>query len=136
MSFRDTTRILFARSIVLCAILACPLISATADAQEGRSHDFYTPRKGSDQEYFRNVEGYHLEPGRQDMAKGAYEYAVANFAFILGVYPNHPRALDLMSQACQRWKSNPRCDADGWFEKALAINPNVATTYVLLGLHY
>jgi tetratricopeptide (TPR) repeat protein len=135
MSPPDTNRILWAQSIAPCAILVCFLNFATAHAQQ-RSHDFYAPRTGSELEFFRNVEGYHLEPGRQKMLKGSYEYAAADLVFILGVYPNHPRALDLMSQVCQRWKNSARCDADDWFEKAVAVNPNIATTYVVLGLHY
>jgi tetratricopeptide (TPR) repeat protein len=119
----------------LCALLACSVFLADARAQQN-SNDYYAPRKGSSEETFQNVQNYHLGPGKEALATGAYTYAVANFEFILNHYPNHPLALDLMSQTCALWKNTPRCDADAWFEKAIGVNPNAAPTYIVLGLHY
>ena len=133
-STRRVKRAPGSKSAMLCATLASWLVFGLAHAQQG-DLDFYAPREGADAQLFRNVEGYHLEPGRQDLANRNYRGALANSEFILDMYPNHPRALDLISQVCTAWKS-PRCDADARFERAVARNPNAATTYIVLGFHY
>jgi tetratricopeptide (TPR) repeat protein len=135
MNLSNTNRPGRVQLSALCALLACSVFFTVAHAEQG-NFDYYAPRKGSAEELFQNVQNYHLEPGREDMLKGAFQYALANFEFILRYYPNHPRALDLLSQTCNAWKNNPRCDADGWFERAIAVNPNAAPTYIVLGLHF
>src|SRR5207249_7460936 len=81
---------------------------------------------------FRNVEGYHLQPGIDNMGKKEYSSAKANFEFILNYYPNHPRALSLLSEVCD---VRSRCDVDEWFEKAIGRNPNAPQTYLINAVH-
>jgi tetratricopeptide (TPR) repeat protein len=60
--------------------------------------------------------------------------AYGHVEFTLRYYPNHPKGLLMLSDVCTKWKS-PQCDADGWFEKAIDLNPNIAQTHALRGLH-
>ena len=83
----------------------------------------------------RNVEQYHIEPGVQRMRQTNYAGALEDFEFILNYFPNHPRALTLMSELCVKWK-NPRCEAESRLERAIQINPKASQTYVIQGLHF
>jgi tetratricopeptide (TPR) repeat protein len=120
-------------SIALVAILQ--IASEPALSQGGGGFDYYAPRvKGEDITRLKNVEDYHLGPGQQKVAKQQYLYAMQEFAFILGYYPNHPKALSLLSNLCQKWQDR-KCDAEGAFERAIKRNPNAAPTYLLYGVH-
>jgi tetratricopeptide (TPR) repeat protein len=81
------------------------------------------------------VEQFHLGKGEQNFHSGQYSTALSEFVFILGEYPNHPRALLLLAEMCSKSKSI-NCDVDGLFEKAIDVNPRVAGTYVVRGLYY
>jgi tetratricopeptide (TPR) repeat protein len=99
--------------------------------------DYYNPGTGSDEAtaLFKNVHSYHLQPGIDALNKGNWKAAHDNFEFILNYYPNSPQALNGMSELCViKWKS-PLCDADTWFDRAIARNDSVATTWVLYGIH-
>ncbi len=99
--------------------------------------DYYAPRTSKGEiERFNNVQGFHLELGREYMAKGNYGAALGDFEFILRVYPNHPQALISLSELCLRWKS-PICDstAEQWFQKAIERNPGAAQSHVVQAVH-
>lgn len=63
-----------------------------------------------------------------------YLGAYSDCTFILRYFPNHPEALFQLGRVCEAWK-DPRCDPEEWFEKAIAINPSAATTYVVIGIN-
>jgi tetratricopeptide (TPR) repeat protein len=99
--------------------------------------DYYAAKvdKAGEAKRLGNVEAYHLEQGDQKFRARSYDAALGEFEFILGEYPNHPRALLLLAEMCTKWKS-PRCDVDGLFERAVDVNPRVSGTYVVRGLYY
>ena len=104
-----------------------------ATAQEG-NRDYYTARSAVDIELLTAVEKYHLQPGYEKLSEKRYEAAFADAKFILRYFPNHPKALMMLSEICNRWQS-PDCNPDEWFEKAVSRNPAVSETYVLYGIY-
>jgi tetratricopeptide (TPR) repeat protein len=104
-----------------------------ATAQEG-NHDYYTAQstKGTI-DLLTAVEKYHLPGAYDGLAGKHYYYAFGEVKFILHYFPNHPKALMLMSAICNGWQS-PDCNPDEWFEKAVSRNPAVSETYVLYGI--
>jgi tetratricopeptide (TPR) repeat protein len=122
-------RLLAASILIVCAF-------DVAHAQK-TTFDYYAAKADKMREAKRlsTVEQYHLEQGDQKFRAGNYGGALAEFTFILGEYPNHPRALLLLAEMCAKWKSSS-CDVDGMFDNAVDVNPRVAGTYVVRGLYY
>ena len=123
-------------SALLIVFLNASLASAQGTVTGTASLDYYaagtTPQTA---ELLKNVEQFHIGPGRDRMKRKSYQGALEDFEFILNYFPNHPTALSLVSDLCDvRWKS-PRCDSSLLFEKALRINPYASQTHVLYGLH-
>lgn len=124
-------------ALILTVILQLGSVLALAQKSglEEGGLDYYAPRTGRNEiDLFNNVQGHHLNPGREKLAKGQYYYALQDVEFILRYYPNHPQALNLLSELCLKWKS-PACHADQWFQKALERNPDAAPTYVVYGIY-
>lgn len=125
------------RSIIwaLATFLGLALSAADCGAQQG-GRDYYAPYvTPDDQQLLVNVEKYHLAPTQEKRGKKAFAGAKGDVEFILRYYPNHPVALDLMSQLCTAYPVPPNCDADLWFQKAIAVNEQAAPTYVVYGIH-
>jgi tetratricopeptide (TPR) repeat protein len=122
--------------MILAASILTSCVLSVAHAQKTTS-DYYAAKadKTGDAKRLGTVEQYHLEQGDQKFRVGRYDAALQEFEFILGEYPNHPRALLLLAEMCSKWKS-PTCNVDGLFEKAVDVNPRVAATYVVRGLYY
>jgi tetratricopeptide (TPR) repeat protein len=111
-------------------------VSGTAFAQGG-GYDYYAPRTdNADITRLTNVEGYHVAPGQAQAARGNYYYAQQEFEFILNYYPNHPKALGLLSDLCAKY-TDPRCStaAEARFQAAISRNPEIGQTYLLYGIH-
>jgi tetratricopeptide (TPR) repeat protein len=121
---------------VLICLLA-PLVAAlaTGAASTGldfnKANDYYASRGTAGTKV---VEQFHLGPCEKRLGARDYPKAMGECNFILKIFPNHPTALTLMSQICEQWKS-PTCMLDDYFQNAIAINPKVADTYVILGIH-
>lgn len=118
---------------VLVALCALPSNAQTGAKYVDTEHnkDYYSSLNTS---RLRTVEAYHLRQGEGKMRAARYIAAREDFDFILDYYPNHPQALMLMAELCETWKS-PRCDVNEYFSRAIARNPNVAATYVIIGIH-
>lgn len=113
------------------------LASATHVHGEGKlNRDYYNPGTTTDERAdWQNAHQFHLQPALDAMKHGNWQSARDNLEFILRVFPNSPQALNGISELCVlKWKS-PQCDADPWFEKAVAVNPEIATTWVIYGIH-
>ena len=54
--------------------------------------------------------------------------------FILNIFPNHPQALRLVTQACLAFKSSI-CRLDEVFTRAVEINPKIPGTYLIQGVY-
>src|SRR5687768_13340336 len=116
-------------------IIVATVLQTSSQWSMAQGFDYYAPRtKGEDITRLKNVEGYHLGPAQEKMAKRLYLYAMQELGFILGYYPNHPQALSLFSKLCDIWR-DPKCDADGAFQRAIKRNPDAAHTYLLHGVH-
>lgn len=109
------------------------LIAFSAMAQEG-NRDYYAARTPEQANLLAAVEKYHLQPGYDKLAKKHYQAAFGDARFILNYFPNHPRALVLLSDICGRWQS-PECNPDRWIENAVSRNPSVAATHVIYGIY-
>ena len=104
-----------------------------ATAQEG-NHDYYAARSARDIELLTAVEKYHMQLGYDELSAKRYEAAFGDAKFMLHYFPNHPKALILLSEICNRWQS-PDCNPDEWLEKAVSRNPAVAETHLLYGIY-
>ncbi len=125
------------RSIQLTVLLAVPLLvgaTATMAARVdfSRANDYYSALGTGE---LKVVEQYHLGPCERRVRERDYLRAYNECNFILKIFPNHPQALLLMAQACEQWKS-PRCMLGDFFQNAVSINPQVAATYVVQGIHW
>ena len=101
------------------AVGGCLLLAATVAVAVAIGRDYYHAKESSeDIESLRNVEEHHIGPGMDRMKGRMFPGALADFEFILVVFPNHPVALSLVSELCDVRLKDHRCDADGLFEKA------------------
>jgi SAM-dependent methyltransferase len=110
---------------------------ATSLGQVG-NRDYYNPGTTTDEvANWQNAHHFHLQPGFDAMKRGNWKSARDNFEFILRAFPNSPQALNGISEVCVlKWKPrSPACDADSWFDKAVEVNPDIATTWTLYGIH-
>jgi tetratricopeptide (TPR) repeat protein len=100
------------------------------------NRDYYDPNEFlRDPHIFKAVERAHITGGgARELKAKRYGPAYGHVEFALRYYPNHPKGLLLLSDVCVKWKS-PQCDADGWFARAIDVNPNIAQTHTLHGLH-
>ena len=111
--------------------LACICLGSAPAVAQPTNNDYY---KGAGTELLRNVEKYHLGLATDKLRSRSYESGAGDIGFMLNYFPNHPRGLMLLIELCEQWKS-PRCDLQERFENAIAVNPNVAATYVLQGIY-
>jgi Tfp pilus assembly protein PilF len=119
------------RLLPLWAIgIVAPLVAGLAGAQPV-DNDYYTT---TDITLLRTVERYHVVPAQEKIRTKFYSAARADIDFVLRYFPNHPKGLLLMAQMCADGVTQ-HCDLDVVFEKAIAINPNVAGTYVTQGVY-
>jgi|GEM_PF-5275553 tetratricopeptide (TPR) repeat protein len=77
------------------------------------------------------IEHYHLNQGIEKFKQGKYEYAWSEFASILHYFPNHPKALQQLSDLSIQIEEPQR--AVKYFERAISYFPNEAPTYEILG---
>jgi tetratricopeptide (TPR) repeat protein len=123
----------FKRTIALLggALLGIAPSLATSAVDVNRANDYYA-NKGS--AAVANVEYNHLGPCEKRLAERNYLKTLDECGFILKIFPNHPTALLLTTDACSQWKS-PKCMLNDMFERAVAINPKAAQTFVVQGIY-
>lgn len=78
-----------------------------------------------------NTEKYHLQQALHKLEQQELEHAWSELAFVLHYYPNHPRALTLLSELSVKMEQPAR--AARYFERALQLYPEDAPTYGLYG---
>lgn len=118
--------------LIAGALLAGPTAVMAARVDFGRANDYYSALGTGE---LKVVEQYHLGPCEQRLRERDYPRAYNECNFILKIFPNHPQALLMMAQACEQWKS-PRCMLGDILQNAVSINPQVAATYVVQGIHW
>lgn len=79
----------------------------------------------------QSVEQYHLQPAIDLLAQQKYEYAYDELVFILAWFPNHPKALNLLTQLTTR-VNQPQV-AERHFRDAFGLYPERAPTHMLYG---
>jgi Tfp pilus assembly protein PilF len=107
------------------------LLAAGVAGAQATDNDYYTT---TDTTLLRTVERYHVVPAEEKIRTKFYSAARGDVDFVLRYFPNHPKGLLLLAQMCAEGVTQ-HCDLDGVFEKAIAINPNVAGTYVTQGVY-
>lgn len=110
--------------------VAAMAVAAPAFAQP-QNNDYYDPHRDGTLLY--NVEAYHIGVAEDKINDGRWAPAMQDIDFILRYYPNHPRGLMLLVKTCEAWRSGA-CDLERYFERAVAVNPNASTTYVVQGI--
>jgi hypothetical protein len=126
---RPHARVLIGLLAPLVAVFATGVASGKVDYN--KANDYYAALATG---ATKGVDQFHLGPCEKRLGARDYPKAMGECNFILKIFPNHPTALALMSQICEQWKS-PTCMLDDYFQNAIAINPRVADTYVILGIH-
>lgn len=123
---------MFIRPILVS--LAALLVPSYAVAQ-ATGNDYFQARSSQQlSELLSTVERYHLQQGVDKMRSRQYSAAWSDFNFILNYFPNHPRALLLMSDLCGKWQAR-QCNMDEYFDKALRRSPENAGIHLTKGIH-
>ena len=124
----------FLAVVVLFAVQAVVGVSAADEDWDWRSgHDYYDTSLETQGELLHNVEKFHLKQGDEKIRENRYGPALADFDFILRYFPNHPQALMRTSEICI--KIDKISLGKEYFDKAVAIAPRRAPTYVLYGIY-
>lgn len=132
MEFRPRTAHFF--TLAGTAVLIALAAPGTSFGQPA-NHDYYFDRSNTSLlQVLGNVESHHLPQGAQKARERRYEAALADYEFILRYFPNHPKALLALGELCTAWRS-PKCNAEEWFARGIAINPQVAGTYTVHGIY-
>ncbi|WP_440997110.1 tetratricopeptide repeat protein [Arhodomonas sp. SL1] len=113
--------------LLLVALLASARVAADGP------HDYYAG--DAPPGLLENARGYHLTPAERKLERGAYRYAMQDARFILGRFPNDPIALALAARIALAWPGHAR-DAVTYFERAVALFPQYAETWLLCGLYH
>ncbi len=97
-----------------------------------RGYDYYGDN--APPTLLKHVEQYHLKPGHQKLARGAYAYAMGDAKFMLRNFPNDPNALKLAMEIALRWPSHSTA-AEPLFDNAIETYPQYAETYLIYGVY-
>lgn len=122
---------LFTASLHAPAANVPPLRSKNTEGFREHPHwDYYLPSSHPTGR-LASVESFHLKPVPELLAQNKLEYAYDELAFVIAFFPNHPKALDLMTQVAARAKQ-PQV-AEKHFRDAFELYPNRAQTHMLYG---
>ncbi|MDP1652011.1 MAG: tetratricopeptide repeat protein [Rhodocyclaceae bacterium] len=118
----------------ILVVLALALAGGSAAAQP-TNNDYYGARSTPQlAELLATVEKYHEQQGIDKLRTRFYPGAWGEFNFMLNYFPNHPRALILMGQVCERWL-DPKCNMTSYFDKAVRLTPENAGIYLTQGVY-
>ena len=134
----------FALALLGTALIASPAVIAMAphsasaqiegDAWLNRNY-FTRGTDGFTQELLANAERNHLaqENFWKKYRDGELDYALGDLKYVLLVFPNHPRALHLMTMVCKAMKDSTT--PIDYFEKAIRLFPQEPYTYAQYGAY-
>lgn len=118
----------------ILVMLALVLAGGSAAAQP-TNNDYYGARSNPQlAELLATVEKHHEQLGIDKLRTRFYAGAWDDFTFMLNYFPNHPRALILMGQVCERWL-DPKCNMTLYFDKAIRLTPENAGIYLTQGVY-
>jgi len=116
--------------VVFNVFLVCSSVSA-----ENTNKDYFTIRTSQDRRLLRNVEKYHL--GQDKFWKwynaGKFSLALGELKFVLRYFPNHPKALQLLSLVALVSKKSSL--AIPFFQRAITLYPQHALTHAQYGAY-
>ena len=113
------------------AFLALLALTGRTAAQSETYYSYYDQRVAARQQ-LRTVEQYHLGKALADIDGGLWELALSECDFILRYFPDHPRGLNLMAETAR--KLNKLDVAESYFDRAIQLFPQSATTYAAYGI--
>lgn len=116
------------RGFVIVLALAWPVPHAVAQAPR----DYYQVL-ATEPGILQIMQDLHIRLGEQSLRARHYGGTFREAQFVLNLFPNHPRALTLMAQACEQGRL-ATCALDEVFRKAIVINPKAAATYSIQGI--
>lgn len=121
---------------LLCVVLGLAgTISVGAQTQKTENNDYYLAKSDPKlTQLLHIVEKHHMQPGLDQIKSRQYPQAWGSFDFILRYFPNHPRALLLMSELCEKWR-NPKCNMDAYFEKGIRMSPENSGIHLTKGVY-
>jgi tetratricopeptide (TPR) repeat protein len=107
-------------------------IALCDEAGQSRGYFDYYDQHPAAHNLLGTVEQHHLNQGIEAVNKGSLSYALQHFDFILNRFPNHPRALLLVSEVFHKMKTPAK--ADLYFQRAIELYPETAPTYAAYGI--
>ena len=125
----------FIRTILLAASLFTIPVLPFKDANaQNPGNDYFAA--ATDKELanlVRSVEIHHNKLAYEHIRNGRYDYALNELKYTLRMFPNHPRALQLLTVVASVTKSKTL--AVSYFEQAVTLYPQYALTQAQYG-HY
>lgn len=114
--------------IVRILTLVVLLYQSVSLAETNEPFNYYHPASG----FLEEIEKNHLQKGIDKVKKGQFEFAWNEFAFLLHYFPNHPHALQIISDLSLQMEDKAR--AIKYFDRATKLYPQEAPTYALYGI--
>jgi predicted Zn-dependent protease len=119
--------------VLVFVMLTLPL--SNANAQQPDNDYFAAASDRNLASLLKTVEEYHMNKNVYDLvAKGTYGYALNELKYTLRYFPNHPRALQLLTSVAVLTKN--RALPIQYFENALALYPNHPLTHAQYGNYF
>lgn len=125
--------------IIAFAISIASAIAGEADCGPLTNHYGPFDYRSAPQSEKTLVERPHFPPKVEQLISGNTAYLGQDISYTLGVFPNHPRALQSMAKLALREKTaKPRHSSftiDCWFDRAFRYTPNDPTPRMLYGIY-
>lgn len=99
------------------------------DAFSASNLNYYAPT--AEYTSLKGIEKFHLQQAVAKIKDHKFNFAWNELAYVLHYIPNHPLALQLLGTLSFEMKKDHQAKA--YFERAIHLFPQVATTYVLYG---
>lgn len=114
--------------LLVCSILLSLTFHPSSQASFPQAANYYLSLNTA---LLTKTEQHHLEQALHKLNEEDLEQAWSELAFVLHYFPNHPKALALLSDLS--FKLGQPIRAKRYFERALSLYPAHAPTYALYG---
>src|SRR5688572_1091024 len=109
-----------------------PQVMLVQDETQVEKDYFHAGNDRNVKQQLNNAEHFHLNKSvLENIATGKYKYALGDINFTLKYFPNHPRALQLLTTIAVLSKN--RALPIPYFEKAIRLYPSHAITHAQYG---
>lgn len=131
------------RGLLRCCLAAAALLTsgaALAQATTGVCGNFDSSRRVYDyrsasSDFKRTVEGRHFTPDVEALRRGTTGTVGGDLDYTLGIFPNHPRALNAMARLAERHGGQTppgaRYPAECYYVRAVRFHPDDAAVRAL-----